>query len=461
MGLFTHDKDKKNTNIAELALTDNDETLEGLKKSNPGAMRNSQEVLDLVNLWRDRILKIINFQVNTLDLTINTKSYAGDFQAGIDTASQKIISIATATEEMSQTAREIADSAQNAVKESKDTVSATKEGVNSLDNLSSRIDQVEIAVKAMGEAVNQFILRTQTISELTEKVKEIAAQTNLLSLNAAIEAARAGEHGRGFAVVADEVRNLAEKSAQAAKEIEQVTSDISSQSKQVETTVSDGLNHLSDSKIAMESALNVILSVAGSAAETDNQVSHIATAAEEQSQVTSEMASNLSELTVDMDNIQKTFNNIYSSFDNIMLDVKNSIQVFSEWKFDCMLLNIVKSDHLLWVTKAMEPLSRKTGSSLSGSELADHHECRLGKWYDTKGKEKYGDFEEFKELGRIHPLVHETGKAMVKAANSGKLEEANNLAIELKEYKDKVIIILDKLNIKVRENSIYNKLGKN
>lgn len=84
---------------------------------------------------------------------------------------------------------------------------------------SSRAEEGGAAVSKNVEAMKQIDKSAEQIAEIIGVISEIAAQTNLLALNAAIEAARAGEHGLGFAVVADEVRKLAERSSQAAKEI--------------------------------------------------------------------------------------------------------------------------------------------------------------------------------------------------------------------------------------------------
>ena len=454
MRIFGEKKIKKIINIIDNAVTDRDDDLAKLKKVDSGIFSILSGILGNINKWRERVLSLISYQIDILDITVNTKKIAGVFESEIDSSAQKVVSVATATEEMSATAREIAKNAVMAVSEAAGTVEKTKEGGIALDELILRMKQVEEAVQVMRKSINQFVTRTQTITGLTDKVKEIAAQTNLLSLNAAIEAARAGEHGRGFAVVADEVRNLAEKSAQAAKEIEQVTSDIGNQSKDVELKVNEGLSHLKNSQESLDIVLNVINVAEVAAAKTNEQVTQIATAAEEQSQVAAEMATNLTNLTSNMNELQNLFNELGGSFDKVIGDISKSISIFGEWKFDCMLLNIMKSDHLLWVTRALETLSKKE-TSLKSTELADHHQCRLGKWYDTVGKDKYGDYKEFIELGNIHPKVHETGKALVDAVNAKRLDEANALASKLVEYKDQIIRILDDLIKKIKENNVY------
>lgn len=105
-------------------------------------------------------------------------------------------------------------------------------------------------IAATSALLAKFQQQAQSISSITEVINQLAQQTNLLALNAAIEAARAGEQGRGFAVVADEVRNLAHKTAQATKNIEQlvteITQDSSASVAAMDAVVNSGehMNHL-------------------------------------------------------------------------------------------------------------------------------------------------------------------------------------------------------------------------
>lgn len=115
----------------------------------------------------------------------------------------------------------------NTVKEHANKVDKTTQyGCDSINNLITSVYENELVVKNVGDKVSSLDKKSEGVGVITETIKAIADQVNLLSLNAAIEAARAGDSGKGFAVVASEIRILAEQTRNSTKGIETIVNEL-------------------------------------------------------------------------------------------------------------------------------------------------------------------------------------------------------------------------------------------
>ncbi|MFS0722515.1 methyl-accepting chemotaxis protein [Paenibacillus sp. 1P07SE] len=125
----------------------------------------------------------------------------------------------SAMQESVESLQRIAHSASITAESSAEAMARAEQGGQLLEQAVVQIGQIRNKMTHQTELINALGEQSQRIDQITLFIKELAAQTNLLSLNAAIEAARAGEHGRGFAVVASEVKKLAEQSGEASGRI--------------------------------------------------------------------------------------------------------------------------------------------------------------------------------------------------------------------------------------------------
>ena len=166
--------------------------------------------------------------------------------------SDAVAAISCSIEELATSVATVSDRATEIRELSDQSLSGSREGWQSMEQLSANIEEVQRAIEAIRQTTEAFMSNTGSISALTQQVKAIAEQTNLLALNAAIEAARAGESGRGFAVVADEVRKLAEQSGRAGVDIENLTKLLDENALSVSRSVARGVNtlHLSQENMA-------------------------------------------------------------------------------------------------------------------------------------------------------------------------------------------------------------------
>ena len=233
----------------------------------------------------------ISESLNKSSETLNSSS--GAVITGAKDTESRALTVAAASDEMVSTTSAIAKSCHDAQTTSEIARVETNNGVEKVRATVMRIKEQAENTREDASKVIKLAEQSQAIGSIVGTIEDIAAQTNLLALNAAIEAARAGEAGRGFAVVADEVRALASRTAASTKEISAMVAGVQADSEDATNSMNASVEQMN--LVAEEAAdlENTLGNIRESVNNVNDQIIQISSAAEEQINATSEISNNM------------------------------------------------------------------------------------------------------------------------------------------------------------------------
>jgi len=291
---LVHPTDKLLSSLERLEANDFSHPIEVKSTDEMGRIAQSIE-----RMRESQVIMAIELRQSShmLSHTSDTMNHSTSVIAGnTENVQQRVAESSDATREMLDSSERVLTNASQAATAAEEADTKSLRGQQIMQETLGAMTQLGQDVEETTTTIEQLQERTTSIGSVLDVISGIAAQTNLLALNAAIEAARAGEHGRGFAVVADEVRDLAQRTQTSTLEIQEIIEAAQSGALEAVASMQRGREQTEKTSALAEEAGTVISEISKLVSGINYMNKEIAGAAAEQRQFADSINSNIGEV---------------------------------------------------------------------------------------------------------------------------------------------------------------------
>lgn len=366
-------------------------------------------------------------------LSHNTRRAAKNGQAISSAASELVASV----EQISQTS-------DGAAHEANSTNAAVTAGLDAMSEVLQRMGDIADASQQSAENLADLHQASEQIGEFLSVIESIANQTNLLALNATIEAARAGEAGKGFAVVANEVKSLATQAAKATEDIAQRIDALKAGMLTTQDSISVSRKAVDRGQETITSANERMQSVGSRIAGVSSRMQEISAILQQQKEASQEIARSITgvaDLAVENEAQLKNMSDaLQASNDRFSSDARNWFNAESNRS----LCEMAKIDHVMFKKRVVDTIIGH--DKWSAADVPDHHQCRLGKWYEAIDNANIRAHPAYKALAAPHARVHAAAHEALQAHAAGDPNTASARLTDLNTASQQVIDALNDLS---------------
>ncbi len=416
--------------------------VEALEAEQKQAFNNFEHEADVRNLKNlaGTVASVNDVAVDLAYLASNTANVTGSAQT-----------ISTAAAELVASVDEIARNSEGAASDANATDETVTAGRNSVAQVNAAIGNIAAAVEETAASVDELSRASEQIGQILTVIEAIAGQTNLLALNATIEAARAGEAGKGFAVVATEVKSLATQTSKSTEDITQRISSLRGGMKAILAT-------MQRSKTAVSDGQGAISEAASNMDRITAQVSHVSAKMQGIADILHQQKGASAEIARSIDQVANTATENENLLVGMATKLHQSNDRFSDnaktwFRADSgrALCEMAKIDHVLFKKRVVDVLMGH--SQWAASEVPDHHNCRLGKWYDGPQLPEIKGMATFRQVSEPHARVHAAAKTALTAHAAGDMPAALRALAAMNDASHEVLRMLGELSTALEQGT--------